>query len=421
MNSTTQTPAAPKSFVALQHPGYRAFLSFNMMAMMADSIEHVITYWIAFQKFHSPALGGFAMLSHWVPYILFATSMGGLTDRVDPRRLVQIGMGLFMFCSLAWALLFLTGRLEMWQAAVLLTIHGTAGVFWAPPSQVLIHDIVGGARLPSAIRMMATARYLGLLAGPAIGGALLLLLGPIHGLMVNVFFYLPLLVWLWKAPYGPRFRTAESQPRGLAVRGLRDILDTARAVSGNAVIFPMVLLSGVTALIIANAYQAQMPEFGRDLGHGDAGLFYSALLGADAAGALTGGILLEIRGLSPDPRTAFLFAMLWCCAIGGFALSTWYPVALALLFTAGFLELSFNSMAQSLVQMHAPPAIRGRVIGLYNMAALGLRAFSGVTVGLFGSLIGIHGSLSISAAFLLLMLLGMFARVSPRLRTVPGE
>jgi SAM-dependent methyltransferase len=33
------------------------------------------------------------------------------------------------------------------------------------------------------------------------------------------------------------------------------------------------------------------------------------------------------------------------------------------LFAAGFLELSFNSMAQALVQMHAPAAIRGRVIG----------------------------------------------------------
>lgn len=422
MSSTSQSPAArPKSFVALQNPGYRAYLSFNVLAMMADSIEHVITYWIAFQKFHSPALGGFAVLSHWLPFLLFATSMGGLADRIDPRRLVQIGMGLFMFCSLAWALLFLSGRLEMWHAAVLLLIHGSAGVFWNPPSQVLIHDIAGGARLPSAIRMMATARYLGLLAGPAVGGVLLLLLGPVAGLMVNVCFYLPLLLWLWKAPYGPRFRTAEAQPRPAAVRGLGDILDTARAVAGHPVIFPMVLLSGATALIISNAYQAQMPEFGRDLGHGDAGMFYSALLGADAAGALTGGILLEIRGLNPDPRTAFVFAMLWCVAIGAFALSGFYPVALVLLFAAGFLELSFNSMAQSLVQIHAPPGIRGRVIGLYNMSALGLRAFSGITVGLMGSVIGIHRSLSISAAVLLMLLLVLFARVSPRLRTVPGE
>ena len=384
-----------------------------MMAMMADSVEHVITYWIAFQKFHSPALGGFAMLSHWVPYILFATSMGALTDRVDPRRLVQIGMGLFMFCSLAWSLLFLTGRLEMWHAAVLLTIHGLAGVFWAPPSQVLIHDIVGGPRLPSAVRMMATARYLGLLAGPAVGGALLLLLGPIHGLMVNVFFYLPLLVWLWKAPYGPRYRSAESQAPRPAVRGFGDILDTARTVSSHAIIFPMVLLSGVTALIIANAYQAQMPEFGRDLGHGNAGLFYSALLGADAAGALTGGILLEIRGFVPDPRIAFIFAMLWCCAIGGFALSTYYPIALVLLFTAGFLELSFNSMAQSLVQLKAPVEARGRVIGLFNMASLGLRAFGGISVGLLGTLIGVHWSLALSA-FAMLAIAGALITLSPR-------
>ncbi len=41
--------------------------------------------------------------------------------------------------------------------------------------------------------------------------------------------------------------------------------------------------------------------------------------------------------------------------------------------------------------------MRGRVIGLFNMASLGLRAFSGVTVGLIGSLVGVHWSLALSA------------------------
>src|SRR5260370_22629977 len=117
-----------------------------------------------------------------------------------------------------------------------------------------------------------------------------------------------------------------------------------------------------------------MAAFGAGLGHGDASASYSALLAADAAGALTGGIVLEAHGLQPNARTAFAFAMLWCCAIAGFALSSSYPLALALLFTPGFLELSFNSMAQSLVQLHAPPPIRGRVIGLYSMAGPWLRA-----------------------------------------------
>ena len=55
-------------------------------------------------------------------------------------------------------------------------------------------------------------------------------------------------------------------------------------------------------------------------------------------------------------------------------------------------------VATALVQIHAPAAARGRIIGLFNMSALGLRAGSGVTVGLVGSLVGIHASLAGSAA-----------------------
>jgi hypothetical protein len=75
-----------------------------------------------------------------------------------------------------------------------------------------------------------------------------------------------------------------------------------------------------------------------------------------------------------------------------------YPLALALLFLAGFFELSFSSMTQTLVQMNAPDASRGRVLGLYNMAAAGLRAFSGVTVGLAGSVVTVHLSLACATA-----------------------
>ena len=74
------------------------YLLGNAFAMAADSTEHVITYWVAFQKFQSPALAGFAVISHWLPFLLFSAYAGALADRVDPRRLVQIGMVLFMFC-----------------------------------------------------------------------------------------------------------------------------------------------------------------------------------------------------------------------------------------------------------------------------------------------------------------------------------
>jgi hypothetical protein len=82
-------------------------------------------------------------------------------------------------------------------------------------------------------------------------------------------------------------------------------------------------------------------------------------------------VLLESRALlGAKPRTAIILAVLWCGALTGFALATAYPLALALLFTAGFFELAFNAMAQTLVQLDAPAEIRGRVIGLFNMASI---------------------------------------------------
>jgi MFS family permease len=401
--------APPQSFAALRLPGYRAYFVGSALAMMADSVEHVISYWIIFQKFHSPALGGFAILSHWLPFLFFSVWSGALADRFDPRRIIQLGMALFMVASLGWGVLILTDSLAMWHAVVLLIVHGFAGVFWHPSGQVLIHDIVGPANLQSAVRLGATSRYLGLLFGPAVGGALLLALGPAYGLLANVLIYLPLTLWLWRAPYGPRFRKGTPAPTR-AVRGLADIVSTLRTVSRNRGLASMILLAGLTSLFVGNGYQPQMPEFAHDLGHGDADLSYSMLLAADAAGALFAGVILESRGLlQARPRTAFVLAMLWCLAIGGFAVCKIYPLALALLFAVGFLELSFNAMAQTLVQLRAPESERGRVIGLYILSALGMRAFSGVTIGIIGGLIGIHGSLALSALALLAILTTLLA------------
>jgi hypothetical protein len=181
-----------------------------------------------------------------------------------------------------------------------------------------------------------------------------------------------------------------------------------RDIAGQHVVVAMTALTGCASFFVGNAYGAQMPGFAHDLGHGDPGVSYSMLLAADAAGALLAGVVLESRGLLPaNPRTAIVLAMLWCCALMGFSLTTVYPLALALLFTAGFFELSFNSMAQTLVQLNARPDIRGRVLGLFNMASLGLRAFSGVTVGLIGSLIGVHWSLALAALLVLAIACGL--------------
>jgi MFS family permease len=401
--------AAAPSFPALRQPVFRSYFFGAASLMMADSIEHVISYWMMHEKFHSPALGGFAVISHWVPFLVFSIWSGAAADRFDPRRQIQLGMAVFMAVSIAWGVLFLTDTLEMWHAAALLVLHGLAGVTWGPAAQVYVHDLVEDAQLPSAIRLLATSRWLGLLMGPAVGGVILIVFGPAWGILFNALLYLPFIVWLWKAPYRHRHF-----PPGRSVRAFADVVSTWRAVASNPVIASMTILVGGASLIVGNAYQAQMPAFAADLGHVDGGFTYSALFAADAAGALAAGLGLESRGLlRPSPRSAFFLAMGWCVAMGSFAATASYPLALVLLFCAGFLELAFYAMAQTLVQINAPAAVRGRVIGLFNMSALGLRAFSGVTVGLGGGLVGIHLSLALSAALLLAIIVLMLWKMVP--------
>ena len=143
--------------------------------MMGDNIEHVISYWVIFAKFQSPILGGYAVVSHWAPSLLFGVHAGALADRFDNRKITIFAMFLFALASIGWAILFLTDSVQVWHAVVLLTIHGSAGALYQPASQLILHDIVGDKELQSAVRISSTSIQLGIFLGPVVGGALLLI------------------------------------------------------------------------------------------------------------------------------------------------------------------------------------------------------------------------------------------------------
>ena len=420
MGSKNVTPETLKAataservaFAALRHKDFRIYFVATMLAMMADNIEHVISYWLLFEKFKSPVLGGFAVISHWTPFLFFAVYFGAMADRHDCRKVIQVAQLMYMSVSAAWAILFFTDTIQVWHACVLLVIHGMAGVLWGPGSQLLIHDIVGSEHLQSAVRLNSTSRQMGVLFGPAVGGGLMLFFGPTAGLFINTLIYLPLTIWLLTVPYTGHSR--EGAGRARRAISWRDAIDVIREVSGNRPIITMVALGGCASFFVGSAFQAQMPEFAHDLGTEKADFAYSALLAANACGAVVGGILLEGKGwLQPRVRTAIVCAILWCVLIAGFALSYNYYLSLALLFCAGVLNLAFYSMAQTIVQLMAPAQLRGRLIGLFSMSSMGLRAFSGVTVGVMGGLIGVHWSLALSAMMLLAVTLALFAFTIP--------
>jgi MFS family permease len=393
------TPA-PRKFAALHNKDCRPYLFGAGLAMMADNIEHVITYWVLWQKFKSPALAGFEVISHWVPFLLFSVYFGSLADRYDCRRVIQCAQAMFMAVSVAWGVLFVTDTTTVWAACVLLVGHGMAGSLWGPGEQLMLHDFVGTADLPSAVRLNATFRSLGILLGPVVGSWLLLGLGPRAGIFVNVLFYLPLTLFLFRTKFTGHTRSGgASRVRVSALESLRVL----REVGSNHTLVSMIALAGLASFFIGASLQSAMPIFAHDLGTGDAGTAYGVLLFANGAGGVVGGILLEATGrIRPNVRAAVVSTAVFGLTSLVFAATSSYVVALVALVIGGVANLAAMSIGQTVVQLLAPEAQRGRVIGVYGMSANGLRAGSGFTVGLLGAAVGVHWSLGLSAVGLCL-------------------
>ena len=181
---------------------------------------------------------------------------------------------------------------------VLLVIHGLAGVIWIPAAQVLIHrdrrPRTIAERVCGSMRPVATWRFSSV---PLVGDGLLRVFGAYNGIFINALIYVPLLIWLVRAPYGRPSRAPRRRRRA----------STALPMSGrpcrwsreNPVLLSMTILVGASAFFVGNAYQAQMPGFAWISATPTRISRTACLLAADAAGGLAAGLILESRGLLP--------------------------------------------------------------------------------------------------------------------------
>ena len=283
---------------------------------------------------------------------------------------------------------------------LLLVIHGCAGVFWQTPNQLLLYDIVGPADLPSAVRLNATARYLGILVGPALGGVIMLTLGPSHGIIFNTLFYLPMLLGCSGLLIGVMFAEPLCDRRAASPISCRRCVTSARSGSRQS----DDAARRAASFLIGNAYQAQMPDFAGDLGHGDPA-WPTALCWPQTQRARCLRASRSRRGHGSNPPSdrhhprapgEHVAARLRVPR----HLYAGYPPAIF----GRVLRALIDTMAQTLVQIHAPAEIGGRVLGLFGMAGSACGPSAESRWASHGAAIGIHWSLGLSAAVLLVFL-----------------
>jgi len=390
-------------FSALRAPWYKGYLGSASLAMGADHVEHAISYFVMWQLFQSPLLAGFAVISHWLPHLLFGVVFGGLADRYDCRKIVQVAQGLFILASLGWAIFIALDALQPWICVLLLVIHGFASALWQPAEQMMVYDIVGGDDLTSGVRLHATGMNLGMLVGPVIGAVLLFTVGPAVGMLINIALYLPFVVFLIVVPYSGHSRAGGATRFRLT---LAQTLGVLREVPKYPTILVVLVLQGAVGLLIGTTLLPLLPEFGELLGQDDSGLGYGALLAAMSLGAVVAGLGLESIGrVKSSTRLAIVSTMVFAASILVFALSRNFALSLVMLAVAGMGNLISASMSQTVLQLTAPDDKRGRFLGAYSMTSMGLRTGSGVIVGVVGLLVGATTAIAINAAALLVVAL----------------
>jgi MFS family permease len=361
-------------------------LTATALSVTANSVVAIAVPWLVLERTGSAALAGLAGAAAIAPIVFSAVFGGALIDRIGKRTCSMIADA---FSALAVAALPIAESTIGLGIPLLLVLVALGAVFDSPGAaarESLRPDVARHAGKPLA-KINAwgeAAEGIGYLAGPALAGLLLLLVGGFGTLWTSVvLFGLALVVTavtipahLSPAPHPEPY--LRSVKEGL-VYVLRD--RTLRAVTLVAAVIWVFILPFETVVLNAHLQETgQVAAFGAIL---------AAYAGGGIAGALGYGVIAHHL---PTRATLVGALALAGCSLGAFALLPATGVMIGLALVAGIVTGPINPVCAVIIQSRTPERLRGRVIGSYTALALaagplGLLAF-GPLVDAFGPAVG---------------------------------
>lgn len=375
-------PLPAGTFRALGHRDFRLLWSGQAISLVGGWMQHVARGWLVLRLSDSAWQLGLVGFFTFIPVLLFALPAGVAADRLPRRRLLVWTQSLAALFSAILGLLTISGRVEVWQIAAIAFAMGSVGAFDIPLRQSLLQDLVGKDDLPNAIALNSLAFNGARLLGPALAGVLLAFVGEGTIFLINAVSYLAVVIGV------VRMRTPHVEPTARAGSWLRQIgdgLDYARREPRTRVILLLVVVTS----IFATPYTVLLPVFARDIhGVGSSGLGW--LTSAAGFGAMIGALTLagRTKRLRAGRVVAIAMASLGLGLIV-FSQLTRFPAALACLVLVGAAMIVQMATSNTVLQLLAPPELRGRVVSLYMLGFLGMAPFGSL---LAGSLAGAFGA-----------------------------
>ena len=369
----------------LRIPSYRAYWLARLASTIAQMSMVIVIGWQVYDIARRTMDVGDAAfqlgligLVQFVPLFVLTPFSGWAADRFD-RRLIGRGvLALEFLCALILFGATFSGAISLPILFAVAALLGVARAFAGPAFGALAPNLVPRELLPRAIALSSTAWQAGAIAGPAIGGILYDITPHLsYGVSAALFAFSTMCLFL----IGP-------VPRTLMAAGspLRRMVEGLQYMGRNRFVLGAITLD-LFAVLLGGAV-AMLPVYARDiLEVGAQGL--GPLRAAPALGATLTAIYFSIRPLKTNVGVKMLVAVgVFGAATALFGLSTNYLFSLAMLALLGAADMFSVFIRQSLIQLHTPDEMRGRVSAGSTLAIsasneLG-EARSGFTAALMG-------------------------------------
>jgi MFS family permease len=403
----------PPTFAALRHRNFRLWFFGQTLSMMGTWMQSVAQGWLVFQLTGSEfALGAISFVGT-APALFLMLPAGALIDRTPRRQLLLMTQTAMMLLAFTLAGLAAAGILQVWHVALLAVGLGVANSFDAPARQALAVDMVEDRRdLMNAIALNSTIFNLARVVGPAIGGAVLALLGAAWCFALNGLSFVAVIVALLMMRLPASVNAPSREPLMAQIRaGLRYAYEhrATRAI---------ILLVGVASLF-GMSYAVLLPAFAVDiLNVGEAGL--GALNAAVGIGALIGSLVVaSMASFRHKGWVLTVGSLAFPLGLLALSFSRSFVLSLACLVAIGLAIVTQNATCNTLVQSSVPDELRGRVMAVYMLMFFGTAPFGALQAGAIAQALGATAGVAVGAGIVLLFAAGIFF-AAPGLRRFEG-
>lgn len=385
----------PSSLALVRDSNFRIFWIGQSLSWLGCVMQSVAQGWLVWTLTRSAAQLALTAVMVSLPVLLFSL-LGGLTaDRLDKRALLVATQGASLFPALCLGVLTACGEITAPRLMILAFLQGTLNAFEAPARHAFLAELVPRGQLSQALSLNAVSFNAARLIGPVLAGFAIARFGAASCFFINALSFLAGIGALL-AVRRPQKRELQPQGRYLPCAELREGL---RFVATDREIRRVLLLVALVSLL-GIPFLPMLPVFADALQVGARGLgLLSACAGTGSL--LAAAAMTQTAAMRKYKGLASLAGMLFAASLLVFSRSLDYRLSQLALVLAGGALVVFLTLANRFLQQSCPDGFRGRVMGAYTVALLGMAPLGSALMGWLALRMGAAGALTASSSLCL--------------------